>query len=113
MVLWGNRLTGESGFVDIHRHCFKQYSVGRYLFAGVEYHDVANNDLFTRHCCGDFVANHLHRLIVVDLVEQGKLAVGFLLRRKSESGGEDYGYEYAYRLEEYAGPFVEHGIFVY
>ena len=51
------------------------------------------------------VAHHLHGVVVVYLVKQVKLLVGFHLEVERESGSQYYSHEDARRLKEHAGSF--------
>ena len=68
------RLAGECRFVDAEAYRFQQNAVGRNLVAGVENHDVVYHDIFSGNLCNAPVADHLHGLLVVDLIQDGELA---------------------------------------
>lgn len=106
-------LAGECRLVDIETHRLKQIAVGRYLLAGVEHHDVAYHYIAARNLGAvAAVAYHLHRLVVVDLIEDRELAVGLYLKPERQTGRQQYGHEYADRLEEHRHPLVERIVFI-
>ena len=103
---------GEGGLVHSECHRFEQLPVGGNLVAGVEYHDVADNDVAFGYFYRVAVAYHAYGLLVVDLVEYGELTVGFRLEYECEPGGKYDGHEYARRLEKHGGAFVKTEILI-
>ncbi len=95
------RLSGECGLVDTQHHRLKQFAVCRHLLAGVEYNNVANNNIFFCDLLRVAVAYNLHRFIIIHLVEQCKFLVGFELEDKCKTCGKKYGNENTYRLKEH------------
>ena len=106
------RLACQCGLVYVEGHGLDELTVGRYLLARVENHDVAYDHILARNLDGVAVAYHLYGLVIVDLVEQGELLVGLELEYEREAGGEKDGYEDTDGFEEYAEPFVKAIIFV-
>ena len=104
--------TGKSRFVDTESHRIEQFAVGWYLVTGVEDDYVADNHIFAGYGGHGAVAHHLHSFIVVDLIEDLELLVGFLLENESEDGCHQYGNENAYGFEKYFPVGVQSEIFI-
>ena len=105
-------LAGECRFVHTECHGVKKYSVSRDFVTGVQKYYVAHHHIFSRDCCRCAVAHHLDEFIVVDLIQYGEGFVGFLFEDECEAGGEKYGDEYAYRLEEHFPVLPQTEVFI-
>ena len=57
--------------------------------------------------------NHLHRLVVVHLIEHAELLVGLRFEVEGESGGEEYSHEDAYWLKENLSTLMQSDVLVY
>ncbi len=111
-ALVAHRLAGEGRLVDVQRHGLEQLAVGRNFLAGVEDDDVAHDHVLARNLGDIAVADDLHRLVVVHLIEQGELAVGLKLEDECQTRGQEYGDEYSYGFEEYSSAFAESPVLV-
>ena len=111
-ALVGDGLTGERRLVDAEAHRLEQGAVGGYLHARVEDDEVAHDDVFLRHCRGIAVADNLDRLVVVDLIENGKLLVGLHLEIEGDARGQEDGNEDADGLEEDVGTLAKGKILI-
>ena len=111
-ALVGDGLTGERRLVDAEAHRLDQGAVGGYLHARVEDDEVAHDDVFLRHCRGIAVADNLDRLVVVDLIENGKLLVGLHLEIEGDARGQEDGNEDADGLEEDVGTLAKGKILI-
>lgn len=98
--------TGERRLVDIEGHRLQQRAVSRNLHAGVEYDNVAHDDVTPGHHRTVALANHLHRLVVVDLVEYGKLLAGLHLKVKRDARGQKDSHKDAHRFKKHIGTLV-------
>ena len=110
--LMADGLTREGGFVDVERDGFEELTVGWHFLAGIEHHDIADYNVFSGDGGDIAVADHLHRFVVVYLIEQRELFVGLHLEEERQPGGQKDGYEYPYRLKEYACAFIEAPILI-
>ena len=93
---------GECGFVDLQRNTFQQLSVRRHFHTRSEHHDVAHHDVAFGHFCYASVADGLHGVVIVHLVQDVESAVGFHLKPKADARGQNDGNEDAYRFKENA-----------
>ena len=107
-----NRLAGQRRLIDLQCHSLKQFAIGRHLVAGVEHHDIAHDHLSLRHFHRVAIANHDHRLFIVDLIENFKLFLGLIFEIKRKTGGEDYSHKDTDWLEEDLCALVEPDIFI-
>ena len=110
LVAYG--LAGQRRLVDVEAHGFQQCAVGRYLGSGGKEDDVADDNVLLGHHRGVAVADDLHGLVVVDLVEDGKLASCLHLKEEGYARGKEDGYEYSHRLEEDLPGLVQPEVFI-
>ncbi len=106
------RFAGEGRLVDVERHGLYQLAVSGHLVAGVEDDDVIHHDILAGYLHRVAVSDDLHRLVVVDLVEDGKFFLGLVFKEKRQARGQDDGDEYPYRLEKDSESFAEPVILV-
>ena len=76
------RFAGEGRLVDVERDSFEQLTVGGDLIAGVENHDVSDHYILAGNLHRVPVTDDLHRLVVVDLVEDGELLLGLVFEEE-------------------------------
>ena len=93
-------------------YSFKQFSVSRNLTACGKDHDISHHDVALGHHLRMTIANNLYGFIIVDLIENGKFAVGFYFKNKSQAGGKEDGYENTYRFKENRSILVKTKILV-
>ena len=111
-TLAANRLPGECRLVDLQCNRVEQLCVGGYFLTCLNDEYVANDNVLLGYLDGVPVSYGLHRLVVVDLIENGKLLVGFLFKNECESCSEQNGDENAYGLEENGGGRMQSEAFV-
>ena len=75
-ALVADRLARKRRLVDIEAYRLQQPSVSGNLGARGENHDVAHHNVLLGNGGGVAIADHLHRLVVVHLVQYGELLVG-------------------------------------
>ena len=91
---------------------FNQFAVGSNLLASVYQHYVAHNNVASRYLRSVSIAYHLHRFVIVDLIEYGKLLVGLIFEVERKARSQHNCNEYAYGLEENRRTVVQTEIFV-
>ena len=94
------RLAGERRLVHVQLQGFEQLAVGWHLFACLQDDDVAHHDVAPWHLAYIVIAKHLHRRVVVNLVQalEGFLVAAF--QEECHPGGQQQGDDDAHRLEE-------------
>ena len=82
-------LAREGRFVDLQRHGFDQLAVGRNRLAALDVDHIADHDLPARNLTDRTVAHHLHRNVVVHLVQPPETALRIPLEPETDTRGED------------------------
>ena len=111
-ALMADGLTRERRLIDVKPDAVEQVAVGGNLSAGIEHDDVADHDVALRHLTGLAATDDLHGLIVIDLIEDGKLLLGIVLEPEGEARGKQDGDEDADRLKEHGRRLAETVIFI-
>ena len=106
------RFAGKRRLVHAELHGVKQLAVGGYLVSGIDQHDVAHHHIAPGHRGRAPVADHLHRLVVVDLIQNAERCGGLLLENERQPRGQQYRHKYSYRLEKDFPVLPESEIFV-
>ncbi len=107
-----DRLPGKGRLIDIESHSLKKMAIGRHFIAGIQYNHITDNHFLFRYFGNFTVAHHLHRLIVIHLVEKSEFLVGLVFKKETKTGGKQYGGENTYRLEKHLHTLVKRNIFI-
>ena len=111
-ALQANRFARQCRFVHVQRRGLHQFAVSRYLLAGIENDDVADNYVLTWNLRNVAIAYHLHRFVVVHLIKNGELLVCLQFEIEGKSRCKQNGNEYAYRFKEYFSSLSESEVFI-
>ena len=106
-ALAADRLARERRLIDRKAHRLQEFAVCGNLHSRRQHHNIAHHYLALGDGGDVAVADHLHGLIVVDLVKNGKLLVGLALEVEGHGRSQEYSYKDAHRLEEDRGAVVQ------
>ena len=103
--LSGEHLSGEGTLIDTQRLGGKDFSVGRHLIAVLQSDNIAHHHVtpfHLKHLRSVLAAvgtgwppQHLHHPLILFLIEQIKLAVGFHLKDEADAGSQHQRHEHA------------------
>lgn len=106
-ALGAHRFAGQRRFVHVQVDGLDQLAVGGHLLAGIDDDEVAHDDVAAGHLRELAIAIDLDGLVVIDLVEEGKLLVGLPFEVEGQTGGQQDGHEDAGGLEEHFGAMLK------
>ena len=69
-------LAGKGALIHPEVEAVNDGAVGRHFLAGLQQHNVAHNDIASRHLGNVAITHHLHVDMVIGLVEQAEFLVG-------------------------------------
>ena len=92
------RFSGKGRLVDMHWYGFEELAIGGYFFTGFQNHDIAYYNILFEHLCNVFVANDFIVNLVVYLIENFELFIGFMFKIESDTCSQEYSKENPYGL---------------
>ena len=100
MVFPCRRLAGKRAFIHPEVEAIDDDAVGRHFLTCLQQHDVAHNDIASRHLGNVAITHHLHVDMVIGLVEQAEFLVGADFDQEAHQCGQHNGYKNADRLKQ-------------